>query len=279
MDEWKQQKLCAAISETKLTKHFPFLSFSVCCSIRLSSRMIRQFATSLSMRNASPTSSRRAPESRLAWSRIRWRIAGPSPLTISDGFATFVGNDWTRRPPFIAWVSQRWLWLTGDGRWTSPLCPFSVCEYYAHIECQDFAIADCKENATYVPGKELGSVKHIHHWREGNLPQSSKCAYCKKTCWSSECLTGERWRHDRPDFSLLNFAPFHFRISLRVVWIYFARRLSSLRHSRVHVRNVPAYLLAAARRLDTANWSANGSNNWCPSEEQRSSHDTRVLMP
>lgn len=68
---------------------------------------------------------------------------------------------------------------------------FQVCEYYAHIECQDFAIADCKENATYVPGKELLSFKHVHHWREGNLPQSSKCAYCKKTCWSSECLTGE----------------------------------------------------------------------------------------
>lgn len=65
-----------------------------------------------------------------------------------------------------------------------------VCEYYAHIECQDFAIADCKENATYVPGKDLSSVKHVHHWREGNLPQSSKCASCKKTCWSSECLTG-----------------------------------------------------------------------------------------
>lgn len=68
---------------------------------------------------------------------------------------------------------------------------FSVCEYYAHVECQDFAIADCKENATYVPGKDLSSVKHLHHWREGNLPQSSKCAYCKKTCWSSECLTGK----------------------------------------------------------------------------------------
>jgi diacylglycerol kinase (ATP) len=68
---------------------------------------------------------------------------------------------------------------------------FTVCEYYAHVECQDFAIADCKENATYVPGKDLSSVKHEHHWREGNLPQSSKCAYCKKTCWSSECLTGK----------------------------------------------------------------------------------------
>lgn len=36
----------------------------------------------------------------------------------------------------------------------------SVCEYFAHVECQDFAIPDCKENATYVPGKELSSVKH-----------------------------------------------------------------------------------------------------------------------
>ncbi|XP_070143628.1 diacylglycerol kinase theta isoform X2 [Drosophila kikkawai] len=67
-----------------------------------------------------------------------------------------------------------------------------VCEYFAHIECQDFAVPDCTENATYVPGKELLNVKHQHHWREGNLPSTSKCAYCKKTCWSSECLTGYR---------------------------------------------------------------------------------------
>ena len=36
----------------------------------------------------------------------------------------------------------------------------AVCEYFAHVDCQDFAIPDCKENATYVPGKELSSVKH-----------------------------------------------------------------------------------------------------------------------
>ncbi|XP_030563845.1 diacylglycerol kinase theta isoform X3 [Drosophila novamexicana] len=67
-----------------------------------------------------------------------------------------------------------------------------VCEYFAHTECQDFAVPDCTENATYVPGKELLNVRHQHHWREGNLPSTSKCAYCKKTCWSSECLTGYR---------------------------------------------------------------------------------------
>ncbi|XP_071051112.1 diacylglycerol kinase theta isoform X2 [Onthophagus taurus] len=67
-----------------------------------------------------------------------------------------------------------------------------ICEYYVHTECQDFAVADCKENATYHPGKRITNVHHEHHWREGNLPSNSKCAQCKKTCWTSECLSGYR---------------------------------------------------------------------------------------
>jgi len=67
----------------------------------------------------------------------------------------------------------------------------AVCEYYVHVECVDFAVADCKENATYVPGKTLPFIHH-HHWREGNLPSNSKCSVCKKQCWSAECLTGMR---------------------------------------------------------------------------------------
>ncbi|CAH8492600.1 unnamed protein product [Schistosoma haematobium] len=35
-------------------------------------------------------------------------------------------------------------------------------------------------------------VQQSHHWREGNLPVNSKCASCRKTCWSAECLTGLR---------------------------------------------------------------------------------------
>lgn len=69
---------------------------------------------------------------------------------------------------------------------------FTVCEYFVHTECQDFAVADCTENATYLPGKDLAQVKHTHHWREGNLPSSSKCAVCKKNCFSAECLSGFR---------------------------------------------------------------------------------------
>ncbi|XP_011504566.1 PREDICTED: diacylglycerol kinase theta [Ceratosolen solmsi marchali] len=67
-----------------------------------------------------------------------------------------------------------------------------ICEYFVHTDCQDFAVADCKENATYLPGKELSSMKHSHHWREGNLPSNSKCALCKKTCFSAEYLAGYR---------------------------------------------------------------------------------------
>lgn len=67
-----------------------------------------------------------------------------------------------------------------------------ICEYFVHPECMDLAVADCKENATYLPGKDLSMVHHSHHWREGNLPANSKCCVCKKTCWSAECLAGCR---------------------------------------------------------------------------------------
>ncbi|KAL1492011.1 hypothetical protein ABEB36_012517 [Hypothenemus hampei] len=65
-----------------------------------------------------------------------------------------------------------------------------ICQYYVHVECQDFAMPDCKETATYFEGKDVEEVLHTHHWREGNLPNGSKCEYCKKTCSSAECLTG-----------------------------------------------------------------------------------------
>ncbi|XP_064653188.1 diacylglycerol kinase theta-like isoform X3 [Lineus longissimus] len=66
-----------------------------------------------------------------------------------------------------------------------------ICEYYAHLDCQDFVVSDCKECTTYSPNKQ-NSAPQYHHWREGNLPGNSKCIVCKKTCWSSECLAGMR---------------------------------------------------------------------------------------
>lgn len=67
-----------------------------------------------------------------------------------------------------------------------------VCEYCVHTECHEFGVPDCKECATYVPEQELKEVVQTHHWREGNLPANSKCHYCRKTCWSAECLAGMR---------------------------------------------------------------------------------------
>lgn len=69
------------------------------------------------------------------------------------------------------------------------------------------------------------------------------------------------------------------RISMWMVWIYFARGMSSLRLSRVHVWYASTHLLATACGLNSTNWSANGSNNRCSSQEQRSSYDTRIFMP
>lgn len=64
------------------------------------------------------------------------------------------------------------------------LCrPRLVCEYYVHIECQDFAIPDCKENATYVPGKDLSSVKH---------QVSVKCDF-KSHLFVFKCALSIRW--------------------------------------------------------------------------------------
>ena len=35
---------------------------------------------------------------------------------------------------------------------------YAVCEYYAHVDCQDFAVSDCKECATYVPPKSVAAA-------------------------------------------------------------------------------------------------------------------------
>lgn len=86
----------------------------------------------------------------------------------------------------------------------------SVCEYCVHLDCQEFSISDCRECATYVPDQALADVVQQHHWREGNLPQTaSKCYWCKKSCFSAECLTGMRceWCQITVHASCLKHAP------------------------------------------------------------------------
>ena len=66
------------------------------------------------------------------------------------------------------------------------ISPPSVCEYYAHIDCSDFSVPNCKNSATYQPGTTLETVLQRHHWREGNLPPSSKCAVSDSKCAVSD---------------------------------------------------------------------------------------------
>lgn len=157
--------------------------------------------------------------------RTRLHIVGPNKYIVKGNSATSVENDWMIIYPYIAKVRQNLciIWshyfliiqkfhgsivFSNVMSWSFSVKPIAynisyvcemencsfavVCEYFVHIECQDFAVADCKENATYLPGKDLAAVRHTHHWREGNLPSSSKCAACKKGCCSAECLSGFR---------------------------------------------------------------------------------------
>lgn len=57
------------------------------------------------------------------------------------------------------------------------------------IQCFFLSIQILILNFSFSKQKE---VVQTHHWREGNLPANSKCHYCKKTCWSTECLAGMR---------------------------------------------------------------------------------------
>ena len=75
-------------------------------------------------------------------------------------------------------------------------CVISVCDYFVHEACQEFAVPNCVESATYDPAKSLNDPKNCtgttHHFQEGNLPNNSKCVKCRRSCWSVECLTGMR---------------------------------------------------------------------------------------
>ncbi|XP_050699036.1 diacylglycerol kinase theta-like isoform X3 [Eriocheir sinensis] len=67
-----------------------------------------------------------------------------------------------------------------------------VCEYFVHLDCEDFVVPNCKDCAIFILDKTLPQVVQQHHWREGNLPANSKCVVDKKTCWTAECLAGLR---------------------------------------------------------------------------------------
>ncbi|XP_032664900.1 LOW QUALITY PROTEIN: diacylglycerol kinase eta [Odontomachus brunneus] len=64
-----------------------------------------------------------------------------------------------------------------------------MCKYKVHKRCSTKAINNCKWTTLSSIGKDIiedqdGNIIMPHQWMEGNLPVSSKCLVCEKTCGS-----------------------------------------------------------------------------------------------
>ncbi|XP_035982984.1 diacylglycerol kinase theta [Fundulus heteroclitus] len=65
-----------------------------------------------------------------------------------------------------------------------------VCELHVHADCAAFSCADCR--CCHLDGNLQQLDTFHHHWREGNLPSAARCEICRRSCGSSEVLTGVR---------------------------------------------------------------------------------------
>uniref|UniRef100_A0A4W3J134 Diacylglycerol kinase n=1 Tax=Callorhinchus milii TaxID=7868 RepID=A0A4W3J134_CALMI len=71
----------------------------------------------------------------------------------------------------------------------TPAIRCEVCELHVHTDCAAFACSDCRR--CHQDGQHDHDLYH-HHWREGNLSSNARCEVCKKSCGSSEVLSGMR---------------------------------------------------------------------------------------
>lgn len=68
-----------------------------------------------------------------------------------------------------------------------PALSCQVCELHVHVECVPFACSDCRR--CHQDGHQDQDAL-LHHWREGNLAPGTRCEVCRRTCGSSDVLTG-----------------------------------------------------------------------------------------
>ncbi|KAJ8262380.1 hypothetical protein GJAV_G00165780 [Gymnothorax javanicus] len=71
----------------------------------------------------------------------------------------------------------------------SPSLRCEVCELHVHGDCAPFSCSDCR--LCHLDGNQ-DYVTYHHHWREGNMPSGARCEICRRTCGSSEVLSGMR---------------------------------------------------------------------------------------
>ncbi|XP_069387548.1 diacylglycerol kinase theta [Paralichthys olivaceus] len=64
-----------------------------------------------------------------------------------------------------------------------------VCGLHVHVDCATFTCADCR--SCHVDGTLEQDTFH-HHWREGNLASAARCEVCRRSCGSSDVLSGMR---------------------------------------------------------------------------------------
>ncbi|XP_015228773.1 PREDICTED: diacylglycerol kinase theta [Cyprinodon variegatus] len=64
-----------------------------------------------------------------------------------------------------------------------------VCELHVHADCASFSCADCR--CCHLDRNLQQNMFH-HHWREGNQASAAKCEVCRRSCGSSEALSGMR---------------------------------------------------------------------------------------
>ncbi|XP_035281830.1 diacylglycerol kinase theta isoform X1 [Anguilla anguilla] len=64
-----------------------------------------------------------------------------------------------------------------------------VCELHVHADCAPFSCSDCR--LCHQDGTQDYDTYH-HHWREGNMSSGARCEVCRRTCGSSEVLSGMR---------------------------------------------------------------------------------------
>ncbi|XP_031442985.1 diacylglycerol kinase theta isoform X2 [Clupea harengus] len=65
-----------------------------------------------------------------------------------------------------------------------------VCELHVHSDCAPFSCSDCR--LCHQDGTQDYDTKHHHHWREGNMASGARCEVCRRTCGSSDALSGMR---------------------------------------------------------------------------------------
>ncbi|KAM4732613.1 diacylglycerol kinase theta isoform 2-T2 [Anableps anableps] len=64
-----------------------------------------------------------------------------------------------------------------------------VCELHVHADCAAFSCADCR--CCHLD-RNLQQDTFHHHWREGNPVSAARCEVCRRSCGSSEVLSGLR---------------------------------------------------------------------------------------